>query len=242
MGGQAIPVGEPDSARAAQFELVVAASCRTAGADPMFSEPNINPMAAACPPEAPFPLPRMPGAAPLLPRTPSTPTTPAHGPSEGGVDVLQLRHALPIEPHHARRIPVLGAGILLVEGREARPHRSPRLVLLRRVDDARYRSAPVLEGNAGDGVAPLLSSAADRLQGPPSPTPGRTGMFQPGGAEQWAAFVRTRRRTTATRRLQHAKVRHQHPPRREETRRVLTSPKPRSSKSCGQARKAGENL
>src|SRR5712671_6330478 len=29
-----------------------------------------------------------------------------------------------------------------------------------------------------------------------------------------------------------------HPPRTEETRRVVTSPKPRSSKSCGQARKA----
>jgi len=36
IGGHAIPVGGPDPARAAQFELVVAASCRKAGVDPIF--------------------------------------------------------------------------------------------------------------------------------------------------------------------------------------------------------------
>ncbi len=36
MGGQVIPVDGPDPARAAQFELVVAASCRKAGAQPLF--------------------------------------------------------------------------------------------------------------------------------------------------------------------------------------------------------------
>src|SRR5260370_34100277 len=65
-------------------------------------------------------------------------------------------------------------------------------------------------------------------------------MFQPGRAEQWAPFVRTDHRTTATGGSTAPGFRHQHPPRNEETRRVLTSPKPRSSRSCGQARKAGE--
>src|SRR5215813_6583271 len=42
MGGQAIPVDGPDAARAAQFELVVAASCRKAGAEPLFDEPDVK--------------------------------------------------------------------------------------------------------------------------------------------------------------------------------------------------------
>jgi len=42
MGGQAIPVDGPDAARAAQFELVVAASCRKAGAQPLFEEPDVK--------------------------------------------------------------------------------------------------------------------------------------------------------------------------------------------------------
>jgi hypothetical protein len=42
IGGHAIPVGGPDPARAAQFELVVAASCRKAGIDPIFAEPDIK--------------------------------------------------------------------------------------------------------------------------------------------------------------------------------------------------------
>lgn len=42
IGGHPIPVGGPDSARAAQFELVVAASCRKAGAEPIFEEPDVK--------------------------------------------------------------------------------------------------------------------------------------------------------------------------------------------------------
>ena len=42
VGGHAIPVSGPDPARAAVFELVVAASCRKAGANPIFAEPDIK--------------------------------------------------------------------------------------------------------------------------------------------------------------------------------------------------------
>lgn len=42
IGGHAIPVGGSDPARDAQFELVVGASCRKAGVDPVFAEPDIK--------------------------------------------------------------------------------------------------------------------------------------------------------------------------------------------------------